>query len=270
MKILSIQDISCFGQCSLTVALPIISSYGIETAILPSAVLSTHTSGFKNFTVLDLTDEMEKIINHWIDENIKYDAIYTGYIGNVKQFEYIKIAKEKILNNEGLLIVDPAMADHGKLYPALDESIILGMKDICSIADYIIPNITEACFLTDSNYLEEYNEDYIDDLLNKLYTLGAKNIVLTGVSFEKGKIGAMYYDGVNKVSCFIDKLEKSYHGTGDIFSSVIVANILNNVDIKNNLIDAVEFVAKSIEETMNDDNHKYGVKFEKVLKAKCQ
>ena len=181
MKVLSIQDISCYGQCSLTVALPILSSYGIETVILPSAVLSTHTSGFKNFTVLDLTLEMPKIINHWINEGIEFDAIYTGYIGDVRQFEYILECKDKLLKKDGLFIVDPAMADYGKLYPALNEDIVEGMKKICSVADYIIPNITEACFLTKNTYQEKYNKEYISSLVKDLKTLGAKNIILTGV-----------------------------------------------------------------------------------------
>ena len=140
MKVLSVQDVSCYGQCSLTVALPILSSYGIETVILPSAILSTHTSGFKDFTCLDLTLEMPKIINHWINEKIQVDAIYTGYIGDCRQFDYILECKNKLLVNDGLFIVDPAMADYGKLYPALSLDIVEGMKRISSIADYIIPN----------------------------------------------------------------------------------------------------------------------------------
>ena len=131
-KLLTIQDISCYGQCSITVALPILSHYGIETAILPSAVLSTHTGGFKNFTVHDLTSEMPKIINHWIDENIRFDCIYTGYIGNRIQFDYILDNKDRLLNENGLFIVDPAMADNGKMYYGLDEFIVLGMRKMCS------------------------------------------------------------------------------------------------------------------------------------------
>ena len=117
--ILTIQDISCYGNCSITVALPILARFGIETAILPSAILSTHTQGFKDWTFLDLTDEMPKIIDHWWHEGIKFDAIYTGYIGNPKQFKIILDAKDKLLKEDGLFIVDPAMADHGKLYPKL-------------------------------------------------------------------------------------------------------------------------------------------------------
>lgn len=265
MKVLSIQDISCYGQCSLTVALPILSSYGNETIILPSAILSTHTSGFKNFTVLDLTNEMPKIINHWVSEKIEVDALYTGYIGNDKQFEYILDCKNRLLNKEGLFIVDPVLGDNGKLYPAMNNDIVIKMKEICSKADYIIPNITEACFLTDNMYLDKYNEEYIDKLLKDLYSLGAKNIILTGVSYEEDKIGAIYYNGNEKVEYYSSKIPVSYHGTGDIFSSIIVGNLLNKVDIYTNLKDSVEFIISCIKETMIDNNHTYGVKFERIL-----
>lgn len=262
--ILTVQDISCFGQCSITVAQPILSHRGIETAILPSAILSTHTAGFKNFTVLDLTEEMPKIIKHWEESNIKFDAIYTGYIGDVRQFDYILEIKDKLLKNDGLFIVDPAMADHGKLYPALNEDIVLGMKKICSVADYILPNITEACFLTNVEYKDTQDEEFITLLNEKLIKLGCKNVILTGV-FKDSKIGATAYDGVNKVGYFTEYQTKSYHGTGDIFSSVIVADILNNKPIIFALEDACEFVVKCIKKTVSDDTHNYGVKFEEVM-----
>jgi len=263
-KILTIQDISCYGQCSITVALPILSSRGIETAILPSAILSTHTSGFNNFTVLDLTDEMPKIINHWINEGIKFDAIYTGYIGDVRQFDMILKCKDMLLNENGLFIVDPAMADHGKLYPALNNDIVEGMKKICKVADYIIPNITEACFLTDNEYKDTCDEAYTKQLLNDLYSLGAKNIILSGIT-NGNNIGASSFDGNSIISVLQTKCEKSYHGTGDIFSSIIVANILNNVSLKDNLMDATKFIVDCINATKDDLNHSYGVKFEDVL-----
>ncbi len=268
MKVLSIQDISCYGQCSLTVALPILSSYGIETVILPSAVLSTHTSGFKNFTVLDLTDEMPKIINHWISEGIEFDAIYTGYIGDVKQFEYILQCKDKLLKTDGLFIVDPAMADYGKLYPALNENIVEGMKRICQVADYIIPNITEACFLTDSVYQETYDRNYISNLVNKPTNVGAKNVILTGVGYKKEELGAIYANDNKVIEYFGIKQPISYHGTGDIFSSLVVANIMNKQSIEDTLKDSVDFIIDCIKETSTDPLHSYGVKFEKILASK--
>ncbi len=264
MKLLTIQDISCLGQCSITVALPILSHYGIETAILPSAILSTHTSGFKNFTVHDLTGEMPKIIEHWIKEKIQYDAIYTGYIGNAKQFDYVLECKEKLLNSNGLLFVDPAMADHGKLYPGLGEDIIEGMKSIVAIADYILPNITEACFLTGIPYQEEQTEEFIDKLLIQLIALGAKNVILTGV-IRQGQIGATYFNGKERITILKDIVPQNYHGTGDIFSSVIIANILNQKSIHEALDIATDFICHAIKQTMPDKSHDYGVKFEEIL-----
>ena len=266
-KIVSIQDISCYGQCSLTVALPILSAYGIETAILPSAILSTHTSGFSNFTCLDLTDEMPAIVNHWIDEGITFDAIYTGYIGDTRQFDLINNTKSQILKKDGLFIVDPAMADHGKLYPALNEDIVAGMRSIVKETDVILPNLTEAAFLLDIPYNENYNKDDIKDILVKLSEMGPKISILTGVSFKDGELGAIAYNKETGeyVSYFAEKISKSYHGTGDVFSSVAVANLVNGTSVENALQNACEFVVKSIKNTLADTTHNYGVKFESVL-----
>ena len=264
-KVLTIQDISCYGQCSTTVALPILSALGYETAILPSAVLSTHTGGFENFTVLDLTDEMPKIIDHWKKEGIKFDVVYTGYIGNKVQFDYILDIKNNLLNEGGLFIVDPAMADHGKMYWGLGEDIVNGMRKITSVSDYVLPNITEASFLTNNEYKEVQTKEYQDKLINDLLKLGAKNVILTGVE-EGTKLGAAASDGKNIVKVLKTKEEKSYHGTGDIFSSIIIANILNGYDLKTNLDKACQFIIDSIKNTNNDPSHWYGVKYEEILK----
>ena len=167
-RILTIQDISCVGQCSLTVALPIISACGIETAVLPSAVLSTHTAGFTGYTVRDLTADMPDINKHWINENIKFDAIYTGYLGSNEQIAYVSDIFQTTGNKECIYIVDPAMADNGKLYPAFNNEYVQSMKRLCSKADYLVPNITEACFLADVEYKTEYYKEYVDTLLIKL------------------------------------------------------------------------------------------------------
>ena len=265
-KILTIQDISCYGNCSTTVALPILARYGIETAILPSAILSTHTAGFKDFTFLDLTDEMPKIIDHWKKEGIEFDAIYTGYIGNPKQFGIILDAKAKLLKEGGLFIVDPAMADHGKLYPGFDEETIIGMRELVSVADYIIPNITEACFLTRNDFEEIQDDNYINGLLADLYQLGAKNIILTSVSDDEDSIGVVAYDGFTKTTIMKQKEERNYHGTGDIFSSLVIANILNDMPIRENLDKATDFIINAIDITLDDPYHDYAPKYEEILK----
>lgn len=266
-KIMSVQDISCYGQCSLTVALPILSAFGYETAILPSAVLSTHTAGFKDFTVRDLTDDLDAIVAHWNRENISFDCIYTGYIGDRRQFKTILSAKEKLLKKGGVFVVDPAMADNGKLYPALNGDIVDGMREIVSASDYVLPNITEACFLTGAEYKEEYDEDYILSLLDGLKKLGAKTPVITGV-MRGGRIGAMGIENGKIVGAFGEKQPINYHGTGDIFSSVAVAGIMNGEPLEKVLQRAVDFVIDCIKCTLGDSTHAYGVKFEQVLKSK--
>ena len=268
-KIVSIQDISCYGQCSLTVALPILSSFGIETAILPSAILSTHTGGFTGFTVHDLTEEMPKIVEHWDKEHIRFDAIYTGYIGDSRQFETIRSAR-RLLNDGGLLLVDPAMADNGKLYPALTEDIVEGMRTIVREADLILPNLTEASFLLDEPYKESYSREEILGILKRLAAMGAKTVILTGVSFEEGKIGAAAYDSLTGSidEYYTEKIEKNYHGTGDVFSSVAIAELLSGKDMPKVLESACEFVVESIKKTLPDENHGYGVKFESVIASR--
>lgn len=266
-KIVSVQDISCYGQCSLTVALPILSAYGIETAILPSGILSTHTAGFTNFTVLDLTDEMPKITDHWNSEGIAFDAIYTGYIGDSRQFELVKGMKKNLLKDGGKLIVDPAMADYGKLYPALTPDIVEGMKTIVREADMILPNLTEASFLLGEEYKESYTKTEIEEMLKKLAAMGPEISILTGVSYEEGRIGAVAYTKSTGefVEYFTELVPKSYHGTGDIFTSVAIGAYMNSNSLLDSLKEACEFVVKSIKATMDDDTHNYGVKFEKVL-----
>ena len=269
-KIVSVQDISCYGQCSLTVALPVLSAYGIETAILPSAILSTHTGGFTGFTVHDLTEEMPKIIKHWEQENIKFDAIYTGYIGDVRQFDMIKDMQKTLLKEGGQLIVDPAMADYGKLYVALNEDIVKGMRSITKAADIVLPNLTEAAFLLDIPYNDAPNETQVQDILKRLTDMGPETAVLTGVSYENGKIGAVAYNRTTNetTSYFATKISRNYHGTGDIFSSVVIANILNGKAMYDSLKDACEFVVKCINNTLGDDTHGYGVKFEEILSGR--
>ena len=177
-KILTIQDISCVGQCSLTVALPILSACGVETCVLPSAVLSTHTAGFSGYTFRDLTEDMPAIKDHWVKEGITFDGVYTGYLGSTKQIDYVKdiIAAT---GKDGVAIIDPAMADNGKLYPGFDHAFVQAMKTLCATADYLLPNLTEACLLTDTQYKADYDKAYIDSIVEKLLALGAKTVVFT-------------------------------------------------------------------------------------------
>ncbi len=267
-RIVTIQDISCVGKCSLTVALPIISAMGVETAILPTAVLSTHTM-FQNYTFKDLTDQMRPIAAHWKKEQIDFDAIYTGYLGSSDQIEIVADLFEEFRKEDNLIFVDPVMADNGKLYPLFDLAFARKMARLCSLADVIVPNITEACFLTGTEYRESLEEKDVELLLHRLAQLGTrKAVVLTGVSLEEGKTGVAGLDvRTGEMFRYIHpRIPVSYHGTGDIFSSTAVGALMNGLSLQDALKIAADYTVACIQETMdNDKEKKYGVNFELVL-----
>jgi len=264
-RILTIQDISCVGQCSMTVALPILSACGLETAILPSAVLSTHTGGFSGFTVRDLSADMPAIEKHWQKEGLKFDAVYTGYLGSANQIDYVKSIVSTCTSEGAKFIVDPAMADHGKLYYGFDENYVAAMKRLCDGADAVVPNITEACFLTDTPYREEYDEQYVNDLAEKLLALGAKRVVLTGVSYEQGFTGIFIRDENGTSYYRHKKIEKSFHGTGDIYASALVGAWMRGNSLYDAVRIAADYTVRCIEKTIDDETHWYGTKFELAL-----
>lgn len=264
-KLLTIQDISCVGQCSLTVALPILSACGFETAILPSAVLSTHTAGFSGYTFRDLTDDMPKISEHWKKENISFDCVYTGYLGSAQQVDYVKDIFSSLLHKNGVTVVDPAMADNGKLYPAFDSAFVESMKKLAFCADIIVPNITEACFLTGTEFSETYSETYIRDLIKKLHDSGSGRIVLTGVSYKPETTGVVVSEN-GKFSYYEHKkISKGCHGTGDVYASAFVGAYMNGKSLYDAAKIAADYTVKCIENTQDDASHWYGVKFEPVL-----
>lgn len=268
-RVLTIQDISCLGKCSITIALPVISALGSEAVILPTAVLSTHTM-FKNFTVKDLSDQIEPITQHWLSEDVKFDAIYTGYLGTPEQIDQMKELFTQFRGENTLVFVDPVMADNGKLYPAFDMAYAKKNAELCGAADIIVPNITEAAFMTDMEYREEkdHDEEYIKKMLGRLAELGARINVLTGVSLEPGKTGVMgldtetgdYYLYQN------DKINATFHGTGDLFSSTCVGEMMRGKSWQDAMRIAAEYTARTIEVTMqNPDKPWYGVDFEATL-----
>ena len=269
-RILTIQDISCVGQCSLTVALPIISACGIETAVLPSAVLSTHTAGFTGFTVRDLTEDIPGIQAHWAKEGIRFDAIYTGYLGSTTQIGYVADIFSSVGSDSCVKIVDPAMADNGKLYPAFDLEYVEAMKGLCAKADYIVPNITEACFLTGIAYKTVYDHDYIDSILQGLMHLGVKNVILTGVSYRPGKTGVVVLE--NGVYNYYehDLQPNSCHGTGDIYASAFVGALMRGKSAVEAARIAADYTVECICYTATLPNHWYGAAFEPVLEKLIQ
>lgn len=264
-KVLTIQDISCVGQCSLTVALPIISACGIETCVLPSAVLSTHTAGFSGYTFRDLTDDMPDIMNHWVKEGITFDAIYTGYLGSTKQIDYVADIFAATATDKCIKIVDPAMADNGNLYPGFDAEFVESMKGLCGKADYILPNITEACFLTGMEYKTDYDKAYIDELLEKLMALGCSNVIFTGISYAEGKTGVVVMENGKYAYYEHDLLPNSCHGTGDIYASAFVGALVRGKNAYDAAKIAADYTVECIKATAEEENHWYGAKFEPVL-----
>ena len=265
-KIVSIQDISALGKCSLTVALPIISAMGIECAVVPTAVLSTHTQ-FQGWTFHDLTDEMEPIADHWKSQGFAFDAIYTGYLGSARQVDIVK----RYFRDFGAgakIIVDPAMADNGKLYAGFAPDFPQKMAELLDGADLVLPNLTEACFLLDKPYREEYDRAYIMDLLTGLLNKGAKVAALTGVSFEDGKLGVVSLDGETGAfsEYYTDRLPVNFHGTGDIYSSTAVGALMNGMSVPDALALAADYTAECIRLTLKEENHSwYGVNFEQAV-----
>ena len=269
-RLLTIQDISCVGQCSMTVALPIISACGVECAILPSAVLSTHTGGFTGFTVRDLTDDLPGIKDHWVKENLSFDAIYTGYLGSTKQIGYVKDIFSAVSKDGALKIVDPAMADNGKLYYGFDDVYAKEMLTLCTEADYILPNITEACFMTDTEYKETYDREYVDLLIKKLTDAGCKNIIFTGISYAEGSTGVVVYENGEYSYYEHKKLPNSCHGTGDIFASAFSGALMRGKTAFEAAKIAADYTFLAIKHTATLDNHWYGAAFEPVIPELCR
>ena len=266
-RVLTVQDISCLGKCSLTIALPVISALGSETVILPTAVLSTHTM-FKGFTVKDLTDQLAPICAHWKQENIHFDAIYTGYLGSMEEIEIVEKIFADFGSEDCLKFIDPVMADNGKLYPAFDMAYAKRNAELCAHGDIIVPNLTEACFMTDSEYKTEYDEAYLKDILDKLAKLGAKKVVLTGAALSKGKTGVYGLDTETGeyFSYQHDHIDAAFHGTGDVFSSVAVGGIVRGLPLEKAFGVACDYTADTIRETLqNPKKPWYGVDFEATI-----
>lgn len=266
-RIITLQDISCVGRCSITVALPVLSAMGVECGILPTAVLSTHTM-FKTFTCKDLTDQIEPISDAWEKEGITFDGIYTGYLASGDQCHQICRFFDRFGTGDNLILVDPAMADNGKLYAAFNDSFPAEMAKVCAKADLIVPNLTEASLLTGLPYRTEYDESYIREMLQALAKLGPRYVALTGVSFEKGRLGVMYYDLKEDTygSYFAEHLPASFHGTGDVFASTCVGALMRGLPLGEALALAADYTVECIRLTLASPEAKwYGVEFESAI-----
>ncbi|MEE1077070.1 MAG: pyridoxamine kinase [Acutalibacteraceae bacterium] len=268
-KIVTVQDISCVGKCSLTVALPIISAMGVEASVIPTAVLSGHTA-FPEFTFCDLTNQIEPITKTWKNLGITFDAIYTGYLGSVEQIELMYKLFDDFKTDENIVIVDPAMADYGNLYKGFTQSFVDKMTSLCGKADVIVPNLTEACYMLGIPYIgDDYDKAVIQQILVSLSKQGCKYCVLTGVSLQRDKFGVMAYNSETAefFEYYTEKLPNSFHGTGDIFASAFTGALMQNgINKEEALKIAVDFTVDCIKATLdNKDYHWYGVDFETAM-----
>lgn len=263
-RLLTIQDISCVGQCSVTVALPLISACGVECAVLPCAVLSNHTGGFKGWSFADLTPEMPKIEAQWLENGLKFDAFYTGYVC-ADQIDPILSIMSSAANPGAIRFVDPAMADNGVLYKGFADDFPKEMARLCAGARYILPNLTEAALLLgEKPVLGGYDEAFVESLCRRLADLGAENVVLTGVSFDPADLGTAVYDGRSVQYDFNRRLNRMSHGTGDVFASCFAGAVMRGLSAFDAAALAGDMVCAAIEAT--PDDHWYGVSFESVIK----
>jgi pyridoxine kinase len=266
-RVAAIHDISCFGRCSLTVALPVISAAGIEVSVIPTAVLSTHTGGITGFTYRDLTEDILPVVRHWQSLNLTFDALYTGFLGSFEQLDIVMEVFAALKTPDNLILVDPVMADNGKLYSIFTPDFPEGMKKLCAAADIIVPNMTEAALLVGDAYREgPYDKAYIEGLLMRLADIGPQRLVLTGVYFDNAELGTAVYDRGEITYLMSRRIEGCYHGTGDVFGSALLAGLMEGLTLDGAAGAAIELTVESIERTRQAGTDvRFGVNFEAGL-----
>ena len=266
-RILTIQDMTCFGKCSITIVLPVLSAMGVECVPLPTAVFSTHTL-FPDYQKTDLSSSMLSFARQWKDRNITFDTIYTGYLGSAKEIDLALEVIDMLKTEDTLLFCDPAMGDHGKLYRGIEEECVSRCRDLCGRADIIVPNITEACMLTGAKYTECPKEEELKSLCGKLCGLGAGTAVITGVSLSEGMTGVYGMNGLEAGTfCYQnDRVSASYHGTGDLFAGTAVGAIANGLSVYDAFRIASDYTAQTIRRTAEKGENPWcGVCFEETL-----
>lgn len=268
-RMAAIHDLSGLGKCSLTVALPIVSASGVECCCIPTALLSTHTGGFKGWTFRDLSEDIVPIASHWNELNVKFDAVYSGYLASPEQGRLLEQTIDLIAGENTLVIVDPAMADNGKYYANLGEPMTECFRSLMAKADIVTPNITEACFITNTEYTSgPCTMEFVEGLIEKLFALGPKIVAITGVSLEKAKVGVVAKDKESGKVCVVmnDAREGIFHGAGDIFASSFAALLTRGAELETALETAERFVADCIERTEKRGTPRhYGMDFESAL-----
>ena len=262
MRVLCINDISCVGKCSLTVSLPIISACGVTCDVLPTAVLSTHTGGFTGYTLRDLTSDIPDIIRHWKSLDLKFDFIYSGYLSDEKQIDLVYLISKEFLKEGGKFIVDPVMGDNGKLYAGFDEKFVQQMRRLCSFADFILPNVTEACRLAGIPY-DTFMQEKDGFALVKALSAICPRPILTGVQKEN-VIGVHYIDENGNAACYATQnVDGFFHGSGDVFSSAFVGSLANGKSVEKAIALSANFTTASIKRTAKEvEDKRYGLNFE--------
>ncbi len=270
---LAIHDLSCVGRCSLTVALPILSSAGINTAALPTALLSTHTGGFTDFTHLDLSNQLLPISAHFKTLSLHFDAIYSGYLADSAQVDAVLHIFDELGDEGTHLFVDPAFADQGRLYSLMPEDMPAQMRRLCARARTIVPNLTEACFMLDMPYNANPTENELSEMMRGLAALGPENVIITGVTHGQNELGAAYLEkSANRVRTVMSsRYARVFHGTGDVFASFLLSALMRPVSLEKAVALALDFTHQSIELTLAEEQDlRYGVQFERVLGAFVQ
>lgn len=269
MNCLAIHDISGVGKCSLTVALPVLSCCGVETSVMPTAVLSTHTGGFTGFTYRDLTEDLLPMAEHWKQVGCHFQSLYSGFLGSAGQIGLVEQIFDWFREKDTIIMVDPVMGDGGKLYQTYTKEMADGMGRLCRKADIVVPNMTEACHLLGRDYDPgPYTREQVEEILRGLCELGPKMAVLTGVWLKAGSLGTACFDSqTGRTELFLtDRIEGFYHGTGDLFASALLGGLLNGMTLEASCEIATEFTWRTIETTFEKSaDHRFGPKFEAHL-----
>ena len=259
MRILSINDLSCIGKCSLSVTLPIVSACGVTCDVLPTAILSTHTGGFLGYTFQDFTENMPNILKHWETLGEKFDLIYSGYLGSKKQIETVLDIKRRFLKPNGILVVDPVMGDSGRLYSGFGEDFPTAMRSLCAQADFILPNQTEACLLADLPY------PFDGKTLLETLTEICPNPIITGVE-EQAECAVYFKDGIRAARYATEMKKGFFCGSGDVFASAFVGTIAAGKEYSQAVKIATDFTTACIRRSAIEvPDHRYGLNFEKEI-----
>ena len=268
-RIAAVHDISGLGKCSLTVALPVISASGVECSCLPTALLSTHTGEFTDFTFRDLSDELLAIAKHWHSTGAVFDGIYSGYLASAGQVALLETVIDTLASEHTKIIVDPVMADNGKYYSKLGDSMCHAFRRLCGRADIITPNVTEATLLAGMDYHPgPHSEEFLLELFARLSDITNGIIAVTGVMPDAEHVGVSAFDARSgkRSSSYRDNAPGVFYGTGDIFASAFSALTVRGVSMEKALDTAVSLVGSSIARTVeNSSPRRFGVDFEGAL-----